>query len=85
MVAVYWAGGLLLLAAGALGLTRGRTVDIDTTVTAGWPRRAGDLRPSGFGPDQDVFEELFGDEADLVPEDETSGLMKNVSGSPRTP
>jgi len=35
VVAVYWAGGLLLLAAGALGLTRGRTVDIDTTVTAG--------------------------------------------------
>jgi len=35
VVAVYWAGGLLLLAAGALGLTAGRTIDIDTTVTAG--------------------------------------------------
>lgn len=35
VVAVYWTGGLLLLAAGALGLTTGRTVDIDTTVAAG--------------------------------------------------
>ena len=35
VVAVYWAGGLLLLAAGALGLTTGRTVDIDTTLTPG--------------------------------------------------
>ena len=34
VVVVYGTGGLLLLAAGALGLTRGRTVDIDTTVTA---------------------------------------------------
>lgn len=35
VVVVYWAGGLLLIAAGALGLTRGRTVDIDTTLAAG--------------------------------------------------
>ncbi len=35
VVAVYWAGGLLLLAAGALGLIRGRTVDIDTTLPTG--------------------------------------------------
>ncbi len=35
VVVVYWAGGLLLIAAGALGLTTGRTVDIDTTLTAG--------------------------------------------------
>ena len=35
VVTVYWAGGRLLLAAGALGLTTGRTVDIDATRTSG--------------------------------------------------